>query len=69
MVLERSSAAGLVAEAYLVRCTAGMLWVVDLVEVLEVGLVLGSQLVAFGRRKEAVADAAEVADKMIDGGA
>jgi hypothetical protein len=51
-----------------VRCTAGMSWVVGLEVVLEVGLGMGSQLVAIGRHKEAVADA-EVADMTIGGDA
>lgn len=69
MVLGRSSAAGLAVEACSVRCKAGRLWVVGLGEALEVDLGMGSQLVAFDRRKEAAADAAGVVGRMIGGGA
>ena len=58
MVLGRSSAAGLVVEACLVRCKAGMSWVAGLEAVLEVDLGMSSLLVATGRHKEAVAGAA-----------
>ena len=53
------------------RCKAGMSRVVGLEEALEVDLGMGSQLVAFGRHKEAVAaaDAAEVIGTTIGGGA
>lgn len=51
------------------RCKAGMSRVVGLEEALEVDLGMGSQLVAFGRHKEAAADVAEVAGMMIGGGA
>jgi hypothetical protein len=60
---------GLVVAACLVRCKVGRWLVVGLGEVLEVGLGMGSQLVAFGRHKEAVAGAAEVVDMTIGGGA
>lgn len=69
MVRERSSAAGLVAEACSVRCKAGMSRVVGLEEALEVDLGMGSQLVSFDRHKEAAADAAEVAGMMSGGDA
>jgi hypothetical protein len=47
---------------------AGTSWVAGLEEALEVGLGMGSQLVATGRHKEAVADA-EVVGMTIGGGA
>lgn len=50
------------------QCKAGMSWVVGLGEDLEVGLAMGSQPVAIGRHKEAVADA-EVAGMTIGGDA
>jgi len=59
----------LAVEACLVRCKAGRSWVVGLGEVLEVVLEMNSHLAAFGRRKEAVADVAEVAGTMTGGGA
>jgi hypothetical protein len=67
LVRERNSAAGLAAGAYLVRCKADSLKV-DLEEDLEGGPGVGSQVAAFGRHK-AVADAVEVVDMMIVGGA
>jgi hypothetical protein len=67
--LGRSSAVGLVVEACLVRCKAGRLLVVGLEEGLEVDLGMGSQLVAFGLHKEAVAGAVEVVDMTIGGDA
>ena len=53
------------------RCKAGRSWAVGPGEVLEVDPEMGSQLVAFGRHKEAVAaaDAAEVIGTTIGGGA
>lgn len=51
------------------HCKAGRSWVVGLEEVLGVDPGMGSQLEAFGRRKEAAADAAEVVGMMIGGGA
>ena len=51
------------------RCKAGRSWAVGPGEVLEVDPEMGSQLVAFGRHKEAAADVAEVAGMMIGGGA
>lgn len=50
------------------RCKAGTSRVVGLEVVLEVGLGMGSQSVAIGRHKEAVADA-EVVDMTIGGDA
>ena len=69
MVPGRSSAAGLVEKACSVHCKAGRSWAVGPGEVLEVDPEMGSQLVAFGRHKEAAADVAEVAGMMIGGGA
>lgn len=68
-VLERSNAEDLAVVACSVRYKVGSPQQVGLVEVLEGDLVMGSWQVAFGHHKETVADAAEVADKMIGGDA
>ena len=67
---ERSSAAGLAAEACWVQCKVG----IPQMEVLEVVLGVGTRMAAFDYRKEvaaaAAADVAAVAaDMMIDGDA
>ena len=68
-VLGRSNVADLAVAACSVRCKAGMLWMVDLGEALEVDLGMDSLAGAFGHHKEAVAGAAEVVDMTIGGDA